>query len=120
MSDVLDLTVLDPYRAVMGDNADEFVVELIDSYFVSAPDLLKTLDNGLASGNVDEFVRAAHTLKSTSRTLGAKRLATVAYVLEQEGRNRPLGTLNDVVARAHAEYAEVEKALREARNKLTP
>jgi HPt (histidine-containing phosphotransfer) domain-containing protein len=120
MPDILDLTVLDPYRAVMGDKADEFVAELIDSYFVSAPDLLNILDNGLTSGNIDEFVRAAHTLKATSRTLGAKRLATVAYVLEQEGRNRPLGTLTDVVAKAHDEYAEVEKALREARSKLTP
>jgi HPt (histidine-containing phosphotransfer) domain-containing protein len=120
MPDVLDLSVLDPYRAVMGNKADEFVAELIDSFFVSAPDLLKSLQDSLASQSVDEFVRAAHTLKSTSRTLGAKRLATVAYVLEQEGKTRPLEALAEVVIKAHSEYVEVEKALREARSRLTP
>lgn len=120
MPDILDLSVLDPYRAVMGGNADEFVAELIDSYFVSAPDLLQELDRSLELKNVEGFVRAAHTLKSTSRTLGAKRLATVAYVLEQEGRSRPLEALAEVVAKAHAEYAEVERALRDARSRLSP
>ena len=96
---ILDDETLDDLRAsVNGDRA--FVVELVEAYLADGATHVAEVEAALAAGDADGLVRPAHTLKSSSATLGAKRLASLARELEAAGRS---GTLDaSITARTPA------------------
>ncbi len=60
----------------------DFVVELVDTFLEEAPTMLAELRSAQAARNVDNFRRAAHSLKSNSHTFGATALGVMARQLE--------------------------------------
>jgi HPt (histidine-containing phosphotransfer) domain-containing protein len=89
----------------------DFVKELVQTFLEEAPAMLQELRGASASGNADDFRRAAHSLKSNSLTFGARALGAMA-------REQELGGLvaahqsNSLDALAR-EYARVAAALTE-------
>ncbi len=63
----------------------DFVAELVDTFAVEAPLLLADMRSALAAGAAERFRRAAHSIKSNSRTFGATRLASIAREVELGG-----------------------------------
>ena len=71
-----------------------FVVELVETYLADTPAQLEAMASAVAADDADALVRPAHTLKSSSATVGAMRLSSVARELEMAGRT---GTLDGSV-----------------------
>jgi PAS domain S-box-containing protein len=102
----IDRAVFDRLIASMGG---PFVAELIDTFVEDGRELIATLRRSLAETDVDAFRRAAHSLKSTSETVGASGLAGLARELETmarsgsldgaEGRLEPLAGTYQIVTR---------------------
>jgi HPt (histidine-containing phosphotransfer) domain-containing protein len=111
MPEPLDPTALDRLLEMSGGDRS-FVGELIDDYLSEAPGQVTHLRD--ATG--DEFVRAAHTLKTTSATFGAGRLATICSDLERAARDG--GHPADLIAAAEREYANVRSALQTERERF--
>ena len=110
--ETLDTMVLDELRdSVDGDRA--FVVELIEAYLADAPVHIAAIDSAAASGDAATLVRPAHTLKSSSATLGLQRLAAAARELEMAGKSGALepGTSEQLVA-LHEDWDAASRALR--------
>jgi DNA-binding response OmpR family regulator len=84
----------------------EFAAELVDAYLRDAPALLETLRG-------PDACRAAHTLKSTARVLGAARLAELCQELEALDKADRLGDAAGLPGRIDAEHARVRRALQE-------
>jgi HPt (histidine-containing phosphotransfer) domain-containing protein len=101
---VLDPEALERLCATAADR--EFAAELVDAYLRDAPALLETL-RGPDAG------RAAHTLKSTARVLGAARLAELCQELEALDKADRLGDAAGLLGRIDAEHARVRRALQE-------
>jgi HPt (histidine-containing phosphotransfer) domain-containing protein len=101
MSAPIDPTALDRMLDMAGGDRS-FVVEIIDEYLNDSATLLATLRE--ASG--DDLRRAAHTLKSTSASVGAGRLAELCARIEHAGA-ADAALLED----AEHEYAEVRTEL---------
>jgi HPt (histidine-containing phosphotransfer) domain-containing protein len=97
------LTVL--LDTVGGDR--EFLGELIETYLADSPALFVELHAGLASGDATAVRRAAHTLKSTSATFGATRLAEIAKEIETAAAAGDLTGLGPRVEAAQAEFDAV-------------
>jgi CheY-like chemotaxis protein len=89
----IDRAAVDRLAATMGG---AFVTELIDTFAGDARQLIATLERALGETDLDAFRRAAHSLKSTSESLGAPELAALARELEATART---GTLEGVEAR---------------------
>jgi HPt (histidine-containing phosphotransfer) domain-containing protein len=100
---------LEALRDQFGDEA--FVQDLLDTFLQEAPRLVANL----RSGSAEEARRAAHTLKTNARTLGAAELGRVCEELEELAKQDRLEGASARVARADAEYARVERAVRAAR-----
>ena len=82
---VLDAAVLDELRAsVEGDSA--FVVHLVEAYLADGAQHVADVAAALDAIDAAALVRPAHTLKSSSATVGAMRLAAMARELEMDGR----------------------------------
>ncbi len=78
---VIDQTVLDALQEALGDEV--VLRQLIDLFLQDAPEQVSAARNAHAAGDALVLARAAHSLKSTSATLGAMQVATAAAALEQ-------------------------------------
>lgn len=109
---VLDEAVLEELRAsVEGDRA--FVVELIDAYLADGATHIEAIGAAVDAGDADALVRPAHTLKSSSATLGAARIATTARELEMLGRSGTLGPgVGDLLDRVRQDWPATTTAMR--------
>jgi HPt (histidine-containing phosphotransfer) domain-containing protein len=113
---VLDEGVLDELAESVGGDRD-FVVELIDTYLTDAAQHVAEVEAAIGGSDATGLVRPAHTLKSSSATLGAARLAATARRLEMAGRAEALGDgVRDELAQLRDDWAAAETALRSWRD----
>jgi HPt (histidine-containing phosphotransfer) domain-containing protein len=100
---IADEAVLSEVMAATGGDA-EFVRELVETYLADTPAQLEAMTTAVEADDAAALVRPAHTLKSSSATVGAMRLSSVARELEMAGRS---GTL-EPTARAALDTAHTE------------
>lgn len=110
--ETLDEAVLDELRAsVQGDRA--FVVELIEAYLADGAAHIEAIGTAVDADDADALVRPAHTLKSSSATLGARRIGATARELEMLGRSGTLGSgVGELVGRVREDWPATTAALR--------
>jgi HPt (histidine-containing phosphotransfer) domain-containing protein len=94
----IDHAVLDALLDVTGGDV-EFVESLIATYVGDAPTLIAALRQAAAAGDVAAVVLPAHSLASTSITMGATSLGETCRALEHEAR---AGAVDDLAARVEA------------------
>jgi len=95
-----------------------FVTELIDTFLDDARGLIAAIRRAMAGADRDAFRRAAHSLKSTSESLGATDLANLARDLENIGRSGVLSDVGDRIERLAAQYELVTRDLGTLRHGL--
>lgn len=83
----LDRGFIEEYVRQMGPNGADVLASLIEIYEDTSPDLLGLLESSLDEMNLRDLQRAAHTLKSTSASLGAARLANLCRAVEAQARS---------------------------------
>lgn len=99
----IDPLALEPYREIMGEEADAFIAEILGMFVENAPKLVQQMEQSLAVNDNKTFTRSAHTLKSNSATVGAVELSKLAETLELEGMREDLQTLLGALNEAKAE-----------------
>lgn len=107
----IDPTVLQELKEMMGEESPEFLAEVIDSYLEDAPQLLQAIHTAITQEDAARLEQAAHTLKSSSATLGAMTLAELSKQLEAMGRAGIVEHGVETTSQLKAEYARVKVAL---------
>lgn len=109
---ILDPTILDELVAsVEGDRG--FVVELIEAYLTDGIAHVGAIGAALSAGDAGAMLRPAHTLKSSSATVGAMQLSSTARELETTARSGSLGAAGEAAAgRIPGEWDVTTAALR--------
>jgi histidine phosphotransfer protein HptB len=110
MVTLIDQKTFNELRQMVGE---EFIHELIETYFESSPQMIAEMQAALAAGDADAFQRAAHSMKSNSASFGALELAAQARQLEALGRERNLGGTEQLLDELEATYSQVENELKE-------
>lgn len=82
-SGILDETLLAEAKALLKDKFDM----LLGLYIEDVETYIREMQNAAEKHNVEGLVRPAHTIKSTSRRMGAVRLSDIARDLEQRAAN---------------------------------
>jgi two-component system, sensor histidine kinase and response regulator len=100
---VLDERILEELLASTGDDM-AFVRELVETYLADTPTQLEAMTAAVDADDADALVRPAHTLKSSSATVGAMRISSIARELEMAGRGGRL----DPAVRASLDTARTE------------
>jgi HPt (histidine-containing phosphotransfer) domain-containing protein len=103
---VIDDSVLDELGETAGE---DFVAELVGTFFEEAPEMLAALRQALQAGNAESFRRNAHSLKTNAHTFGAMALGALARDLELGG----LPADDRGLAALEAAYAQAAAALKE-------
>ena len=112
-SDMLDPSALASLRDVLGGD-DDALAGLIDSYLAEAPKLIEALNEAADSDDLDNFRRAAHTLKSSSRDFGITGLADLSARLEDAAREGRIKGDADTLSQITRLYEGGVKALKAA------
>ena len=87
--------------------------ELVETYLADTPAQLDAMTTAVEADDADALVRPAHTLKSSSATVGAMRLSSVARELEMAGRTGALeASARDRLDSARAEWKATAGRLR--------
>ncbi len=108
-ADTFDRRVLDELREALGDTDGAFVRELVDAFTAQAPGLVEQIEQAIAAGDREALRFSAHTLKGSSGSVGAVRLAALSDRLEHQDEG--LSDLPPVVASVHVELRAVVETL---------
>jgi HPt (histidine-containing phosphotransfer) domain-containing protein len=110
---IIDMPTYNQLKDLMGA---DFVVELIDTYNIETGELIEQLGQALTSGEAASFGRYAHSIKSSSASLGALELSQQARELEMMGKASDLSGAGQKVEKLAADFLLVKQRLEELRN----
>jgi signal transduction histidine kinase/DNA-binding response OmpR family regulator/HPt (histidine-containing phosphotransfer) domain-containing protein len=110
LSPIVDMPTFENLKKEMGA---DFIQELVDTYCEETPRLIISLRQALVDQDAEAFRRAAHSIKSTSSSLGALRCGNLAKELEMLGKTGKLGTAAAAVEHLAAETLQVQQTLKE-------
>jgi two-component system sensor histidine kinase/response regulator len=112
---VLDRGVVDALRALDEGQGPGLFEELVDIFISDAAAHVRALQTALESGDARLLERSAHTLKSSSASLGAMQLSELCRALEQTGRTGTMDGAPELVRAAADACQRACQALGEAR-----
>lgn len=92
---------------MVGEDTPEVVVDLLDTYLEESAGLVHTITAAAAADNRDLMLRPAHSLKSSSASVGAMALSQLCADMELYARGS-LPNL-DVVQQAQSIEQEFER-----------
>ncbi len=115
-TDLLNQTI----QEMAGDHANEVKTALIDCYLAETPKLVEAICESIAHADAVALRHAAHTLKSSSFSYGATRLAKLCQQLEKMGHAGQLEWGNETeceswISTVQVEYEQVQIALQRER-----
>ncbi|MGK7920685.1 MAG: response regulator, partial [Trichodesmium sp.] len=107
---VIERAVLDELMEMAGGDS-EMVVEIINCYLEDTPTLLDKISQAIKEQDSGLLRYAAHTMKSSSASVGAINLSQLCKDLEYIGRDGTTEGADVIFSQAKAEYERAEAAL---------
>jgi CheY-like chemotaxis protein len=107
----LDKEILQAFRQAMGADASALLGLLIDVYLEETPTLLEKLSGAIVRGDADARKQAAHTLKSSSASLGATKFSKLCEELESMEASKTTAIASELVAQLESEYEKIKVEL---------
>ncbi|MCF7983950.1 MAG: response regulator [Thiohalocapsa sp.] len=104
----IDPTVIDAIKRLQRPGRPDPVVKVCSLYLASAPALMEEMRAAVAEGAMDRLRISAHTLKSSSANLGARRFSEICRELEAIGR---AGSLAEAPARLADAEVQFERTV---------
>ncbi|MGB3510677.1 MAG: response regulator [Microcoleaceae cyanobacterium] len=106
----IDTAVLEELKEMTGGEM-EILIEVINCYLEDSPKLLDAISQAIVEGNAEVLQLSAHSLKSSSASVGAISLSQFSKELEYIGREGTTEGAESLLSQAKAEYQQVEAAL---------
>ena len=110
---MIDRPTFDELKNMMGV---DFVSELIDTYNQETGQLIEQLQQALISGDSATFGRLAHSIKSSSASLGALDFSQQARELEMLGKANNLTEAGPKLQVLSTDFLQVVRNLEELKN----
>jgi CheY-like chemotaxis protein/HPt (histidine-containing phosphotransfer) domain-containing protein len=110
----IDAAALDQLRGMQTADGTDLVAKIVQMFISQTPALFASARAAHAGGNARDLRRAAHTLKSTSATVGATSLAKLAAALEFDADAGRIERAPESLALIEADFERVVRALRAA------
>jgi two-component system, sensor histidine kinase and response regulator len=109
-TDCLDTMALKTiFKLEHGSN--KFLKKIVTIYFKDTPNLISKINKGIQEKNPEKIFQAAHSLKSTSASVGATTLSRLCEKLESNARLKIIDGATSQLSRIKSEYAMVVEEL---------
>lgn len=111
----VDQAVLDQLRELNEHGEPDILTELIDLFLRDTPPRLVALKDAIKEGDAQALSQTAHTLKGSSASLGATRLAALNAELEKKASHGSLEEASRLLAQLDNEFERVRHVLESKR-----
>jgi DNA-binding response OmpR family regulator len=112
LDETLDRRVIAQFRQVTTDGVPEFMLILIDQFIQEAATQVEMLRDAGQRLDVGTLRATAHSLKGSSMTMGAQRLAALCSQMEDHAVRHPGGAVTSaLMAQLDQEFVKVRTAL---------
>jgi HPt (histidine-containing phosphotransfer) domain-containing protein len=108
----IDLDAINNLKELNPGDGGEFLKEIVTIYLEDTPKRIVDLKAFLASGDVQSFTRAAHTIKGSSANVGAQILKGLGERMELISRTEGINKAAPMIGEVEAEFAKVQVELR--------
>ncbi len=109
----LDAGALEALRALDRDGTRGVLRRVLDIYLRNAPGLAGDIEAGAAANDWERVGRAAHSLKSSSRNVGATQLSRICRDLERAAAERAVAEMARLVQAVLGAHAAADHLVRE-------
>lgn len=97
--------ILDLRKALMDMNGDREIYDEVVSVFIEdTPNLLQSMENAWQEKDIVTLNRNAHSLKSSSRTIGGIKLGSIAAQLEAESTGEINSNIKELIRNITDEF----------------
>ena len=103
---------LNDLRELDEDGSDSTLKELVYSYFEIMPQSIQKLQKAIGANDFLQARKEAHSIRSSSLSLGAEKLSQLAHTLEYETAEATADTFKKLSAELEQEYAAVQAELK--------
>lgn len=105
---ILDEGTVEELRVLMEEEFDD----LVETYLAELPTHVSTIQTSYASVQIEPVWRTAHTLKASSGSIGAARIAELCRQIEVAGRENASDLLASLMAQLSPVATDTEASLR--------
>jgi CheY-like chemotaxis protein len=109
-SSAIDWEVISSLRELETESGD-LGIELIELFLNELPGRVESLEKAVSGADPNNLLRAAHRLKGSSGTLGARHLAAICAELEQKGRVGTVEGAANLISMLKEEAVRVRREL---------
>ncbi len=99
-------------RELDEDGSDSTLKELVQSYFENMPQRIQRLEASIVASDFIQARKEAHSIRSSSLSLGAEKLSQLAHTLEYETANATAETFKKLSSELVQEYSAVKAELK--------
>lgn len=107
----IDASALEAIRIVDPSGGNELLRQVVMLYISNAGTLLQALEQAMAEGECSAIRSASHTLKSSSRQIGAFKLAELCNQVENAARHNQYDSSGQMLSLLKVEFANAETEL---------
>ncbi len=104
----IDKQAFEELKDLMGDDAEEFWLEVVDKFLKVAPPKLQAIRDAVSQGDAGAIKATAHALRGACTTVGATPLYKLCDELEQMGRAGTIVGAELLISKIEAEYQRVD------------
>lgn len=103
-------------ESALEDLADdkEIYKEVLVAYMEDTPGMIEEMDTAFENKNTEVLSRHAHSLKSSSRSIGGMKLGNIAADLEANAKAGDFTTAEDMLAKIKEEFNALKQELAKA------
>ena len=117
----IDEKILGAFARDMGSSVSSaLVADVVQLYLTDAPGLLNAMKQACVAHDASSLERAAHTLKSSSSTLGAVTLTGLCKKIELHAKSGQMAEAGAIVGTAEMELGRVHHDLAEVVGRSQP
>ncbi len=109
----IDESAIAMLQTLESNGSPGLLARVIETYLKTSPGMIDSLRQAVVSEDSETIERSAHSLKSSSATLGALDLAGLCKELEQIGREGATEQSAEVFTNLENEFHRVQRALSE-------
>ena len=107
----LDSQTFEELRELLGEESEEFWIELVEKFLEVAPPKLQEIGDAVKGADAPAIRASAHALRGACTTVGAMPLFQLCTQLEQMARTENLAGSDVLMCKIGAEYQRVKAAL---------
>jgi HPt (histidine-containing phosphotransfer) domain-containing protein len=108
---VIDADVIETLKTLKSEQRTDPVGEMVSLFVRQAPACLQEIELSLTRYEARSVEKAAHSLKGSASTMGARRLAELCATLEEEARKGSLQVTAHLLNQARVEYLKAKEEL---------